>query len=193
MTAACRFTRSWPTSSKRAGLHAHCFVITDFIGQPRLSRRGADPRARCARPRHRHSLGVASRAIQRAEPRGHAPRVDREPPAARRHARSRGDDGIGAWRIFLESRRPRSGRSRDCSCCSTRSRFDRRVRSTGARSPDASRFAAARPPISREGSCIARRGRVRREWAAWNAKGLVKPLLGSSYPRVADWIYGGAR
>ena len=25
-------------------------------------------------------------------------------------------------------------------------------------------------------------------WASWNAKGLVKPLLGSSYPRVADWI-----
>jgi len=32
-----------------------------------------------------------------------------------------------------------------------------------------------------------------KEWAAWNAKSLVKPLLGSSYPRVADWIYGGAR
>jgi peptidoglycan/xylan/chitin deacetylase (PgdA/CDA1 family) len=25
-------------------------------------------------------------------------------------------------------------------------------------------------------------------WASWNAKGLVKPLLGSSYPRIADWI-----
>jgi peptidoglycan/xylan/chitin deacetylase (PgdA/CDA1 family) len=32
-----------------------------------------------------------------------------------------------------------------------------------------------------------------REWASWNAKGLVKPLLGSAYPRVADWIYGGMR
>lgn len=32
-----------------------------------------------------------------------------------------------------------------------------------------------------------------KEWAVWNAKGIVKPLLGSSYPRVADWIYGGAR
>ncbi len=32
-----------------------------------------------------------------------------------------------------------------------------------------------------------------REWAAWNAKGIVKPLLGSTYPRVADWIYGGMR
>lgn len=32
-----------------------------------------------------------------------------------------------------------------------------------------------------------------REWVAWNAKSVVKPLLGSSYPRVADWIYGGAR
>jgi peptidoglycan/xylan/chitin deacetylase (PgdA/CDA1 family) len=26
------------------------------------------------------------------------------------------------------------------------------------------------------------------EWAAWNAKGLVKPLLGPSYVRVADWL-----
>jgi hypothetical protein len=32
-----------------------------------------------------------------------------------------------------------------------------------------------------------------KEWAVWNAKGLVKPLLGSSYPRLADWIYGGTR
>jgi peptidoglycan/xylan/chitin deacetylase (PgdA/CDA1 family) len=32
-----------------------------------------------------------------------------------------------------------------------------------------------------------------RAWASWTAKSLVKPLLGSSYPRVADWIYGGAR
>jgi peptidoglycan/xylan/chitin deacetylase (PgdA/CDA1 family) len=30
-------------------------------------------------------------------------------------------------------------------------------------------------------------------WASWNAKALVKPLLGSSYPRVAQWIYGGLR
>ena len=26
------------------------------------------------------------------------------------------------------------------------------------------------------------------EWATWNAKGLVKPLLGPSYIRVADWL-----
>jgi peptidoglycan/xylan/chitin deacetylase (PgdA/CDA1 family) len=26
------------------------------------------------------------------------------------------------------------------------------------------------------------------EWASWNAKKLVKPLLGSSYGRVADWV-----
>ena len=25
-------------------------------------------------------------------------------------------------------------------------------------------------------------------WAAWNAKGLVKPLLGPSYARIADWL-----
>jgi peptidoglycan/xylan/chitin deacetylase (PgdA/CDA1 family) len=27
------------------------------------------------------------------------------------------------------------------------------------------------------------------EWASWNAKGLVKPLLGPSYVRVADWLH----
>jgi peptidoglycan/xylan/chitin deacetylase (PgdA/CDA1 family) len=25
-------------------------------------------------------------------------------------------------------------------------------------------------------------------WASWNAKGLVKPVLGSSYTRIADWL-----
>ena len=42
------------------GLHAYCFVTTDFIGTAGLSRCGADARARCARPCHRHALGVAS-------------------------------------------------------------------------------------------------------------------------------------
>ncbi len=31
------------------------------------------------------------------------------------------------------------------------------------------------------------------EWASWNIKGIVKPLLGSSYPQVAEWIHGGLR
>ena len=29
-------------------------------------------------------------------------------------------------------------------------------------------------------------------WASWNAKGLVKPLLGSAYPRIADVVLGGS-
>lgn len=28
-------------------------------------------------------------------------------------------------------------------------------------------------------------------WASWNAKGIVKPLLGPSYRRVADWVLAG--
>jgi peptidoglycan/xylan/chitin deacetylase (PgdA/CDA1 family) len=27
-----------------------------------------------------------------------------------------------------------------------------------------------------------------REWTSWNVKGLVKPVLGQSYARVADWV-----
>ena len=29
-------------------------------------------------------------------------------------------------------------------------------------------------------------------WASWNAKGLVKPLLGPAYMRVADLVCGGS-
>jgi len=28
-------------------------------------------------------------------------------------------------------------------------------------------------------------------WTSWNAKGLIKPLLGPSYGRVADWVLAG--
>jgi peptidoglycan/xylan/chitin deacetylase (PgdA/CDA1 family) len=28
----------------------------------------------------------------------------------------------------------------------------------------------------------------RREWASWNVKGFVKPVLGRSYVRIADWV-----
>ncbi len=52
--------------------------------------------------------------------------------------------------------------------------------------------AGAPADLSRRFVCPAPWTRTR-EWAWWNAKGLVKPLLGSSYPRVADWIHGGVR
>jgi peptidoglycan/xylan/chitin deacetylase (PgdA/CDA1 family) len=45
--------------------------------------------------------------------------------------------------------------------------------------PDAARRLLLPAPWARLGA-----------WASWNAKGLVKPLLGSSYMRVADWIHG---
>ena len=31
------------------------------------------------------------------------------------------------------------------------------------------------------------------QWAAWNAKAIVKPLLGASYARIADWLLEGSR
>ena len=43
--------------------------------------------------------------------------------------------------------------------------------------PDAARLFVSPSPWTRMGA-----------WASWNAKGLVKPLLGSSYRRVADWV-----
>lgn len=48
--------------------------------------------------------------------------------------------------------------------------------------PDAARRLLAREPWARSVA-----------WASWNAKGLVKPLLGPTYSRVADWICAGRR
>jgi peptidoglycan/xylan/chitin deacetylase (PgdA/CDA1 family) len=62
--------------------------------------------------------------------------------------------------------------------CTIAGRFTIRSGAT----PDLSQKLVQRAPWARS-----------REWAAWNAKSLVKPLLGASYPRVADWIHGGAR
>jgi hypothetical protein len=45
----------------------------------------------------------------------------------------------------------------------------------------ARRFASA-SPWSRRGA-----------WIGWNAKALVKPVLGPSYARVADWLLEPAR
>ena len=74
-------------------------------------------------------------------------------------------------------------RSRDCFCCSTRSRFDRCVPSTDARLPGASRFAAARRPILRAGSCIARHGPGRKSGPrgtlrVWSSRYLDRPIRG---------------
>ncbi len=49
------------------------------------------------------------------------------------------------------------------------------IRDTSA--PDAAARFVSRAPWTRLG-----------EWTSWNAKGLVKPLLGNSYVRVANWI-----
>ena len=43
--------------------------------------------------------------------------------------------------------------------------------------PDMARRFAAANPWTRCGA-----------WAAWNAKAIVKPMLGASYARIADWI-----
>jgi peptidoglycan/xylan/chitin deacetylase (PgdA/CDA1 family) len=48
--------------------------------------------------------------------------------------------------------------------------------------PDAAMRLLAREPWARSVA-----------WASWNAKGLVKPLLGPTYSRVADWVCAGRR
>ena len=44
-------------------------------------------------------------------------------------------------------------------------------------------------PLDRApGLVVGRPGALGREWAAWNSKKLVKPLLGSWYPRLGSWL-----
>jgi peptidoglycan/xylan/chitin deacetylase (PgdA/CDA1 family) len=45
----------------------------------------------------------------------------------------------------------------------------------------------ARPNLARLFALPAPWARYR-AWAGWNAKGLIKPVLGSSYPRVSAWV-----
>jgi len=172
---------------ERLGWHGHCFVSTDFIG-------------------HRGFLNVSQ--LRELDERGHVigthsashpTRFSRIPPDAMRRewsdsreiledvlghdvhvgsvpggyfsnvvAATAGDAGLK----LLMTSEPVTW-TRSVNRCMVAGRFTIRQ---GAPADLARRF--ARPsPWTRASA-----------WASWNAKGLVKPLLGSSYPRIADWI-----
>ena len=174
------------------GLYAHCFVTTDFIGAPGFLNvsqiRDLDARG--------HMIGVHSAshptrfsALENAD-------MLREWIVSRRrledvlgHAVTTGSvpggyfsravaETAAASGLFLLFNSEPVRTARDIDGCAIAGRFTIRP---GAPA-DLSWRLVQGPPWARS-----------REWAVWNAKGLVKPLLGSSYPRVAEWIHGGAR
>jgi peptidoglycan/xylan/chitin deacetylase (PgdA/CDA1 family) len=174
------------------GLRAHCFVSTDFIGQSRfltapqireLDARGHEIGAHSASHPARFSrLASVNQLREWSDSRkmledilGHAVTTGSVPGGyfSKAVARTAAEAGL---RLLFNSEPVISSRAIDG--CVVAGRFTIRH---GAR-PDHSQKLVDSRPWARS-----------REWAAWNAKGLVKPLLGSSYPRVADWIYGGAR
>ena len=174
------------------GLRAYCFVTTDFVGQPgfldaaqirELDARGHVIGTHSASHPTRFSVldrrdmlreWVDSRKVLedilgRAVTTGSVPGGYFSKDVGRAAAQA----GLS---LLFNSEPVRSVRTIDG--CTIAGRFTIR----GGAPPDLARRLVHGAPWTRS-----------KEWAAWNAKGLVKPLLGSSYPRVADWIYGGAR
>jgi peptidoglycan/xylan/chitin deacetylase (PgdA/CDA1 family) len=174
------------------GMRAHCFVSTAYIGRAgfldKAQIRELDARGHLigthsvshptrfsvlSRDEMRREWSESRRALEDIV--GHAVTTGSVPGGyfSRAVARAATDAGL---HLLFNSEPVRS--SRQIEGCVVAGRFAIR---RGA-PPDFSRQLVHSSPWARY-----------REWAAWNAKGLVKPLLGSSYPRVVDWIYGGAR
>lgn len=174
------------------GLRAYCFVTTDYIGRSGFldaaQIRELDARGHVIGT-HSASHPARFSALSRADMRrewiesrqrledvlGHAVTTGSVPGGYFSRDVGRAAAASGLFLLF-NSEPVRSARAIDG--CAIAGRFAIRA---GAPSNLASRFVHAAPWARSK------------EWAAWNAKGLVKPLLGSSYPRVAEWIYGGVR
>jgi peptidoglycan/xylan/chitin deacetylase (PgdA/CDA1 family) len=175
-----------------AGLRAYCFVSTAFIGRDgflsaaqirELDARGhAIGTHSASHPARFSTLGRDAMLREWSDSRkvledilGHAVTAGSVPGGyfSKAVARTAAEAGLA---LLFNSEPVRSTRQVDG--CTVAGRFTIRA---GA-APDLSRRLVQAAPWARS-----------RAWASWNAKGLIKPLLGSSYPRVADWIYGGAR
>ena len=174
------------------GMRAYCFVTTDYIGAPgflsaaqvrELDRRGhvigthsATHPTRFSALTHEEMLRewiVSRRRLE--DVLGHAVTTGSVPGGyfSREVGWTAAESGLF---LLFNSEPVRSVRA--IETCAIAGRFTIR---NGAPADRARRLVQGAPWARSK------------EWAAWNAKGLVKPLLGSSYPRVADWIYGGAR
>ena len=175
-----------------SGMHAYCFVTTDCIGRAGfldasqirdLDRRGhVIGTHSVSHPTRFNALSpedmVGEWAISRSrleDVLGHAVTTGSVPGGyfSKDVGRAAAESGL-----FLLFNSAPVQYAREIEGCTIAGRFTIR--------------AGAPPDLSRRlvhGALWARS----KEWATWNAKSLVKPLLGSSYPRIADWIYGGAR
>ncbi len=169
------------------GLRAHCFVSTDFVGQsgflsaPQI--RELDGRGHvigthsASHPPRFSSLAHPVMLREWSDSRkmledilGRAVTTGSVPGGYFSKAVARAAAEAGLLLLF-NSEPVRS--TREIDGCTVAGRFAIR---RGAPS-DRSRKLVQRAPWTRCG-----------EWTTWNAKGLIKPLLGASYPLVADWV-----
>jgi peptidoglycan/xylan/chitin deacetylase (PgdA/CDA1 family) len=174
------------------GLYAYCFVTTDCIGRPgfldaaqirELDARGHVIGAHSATHPTRFSALSSEDMLQEwlvsrrrlEDVLGHAVTTASVPGGY--FSREVGETAARAGLYLLFNSEP-VRLAREIDGCAIAGRFTIRA---GA-PPDLAGRLVQGAPWARS-----------KEWAVWNAKGLVKPLLGSSYPRVADWINGGAR
>jgi peptidoglycan/xylan/chitin deacetylase (PgdA/CDA1 family) len=168
------------------GLRAYCFVSTDFIGQPgflsALQLRDLDSRGHVigshSAPHPGRFSELDSDAMRREWTKscrvledilGHTVACGSVPGGyfSKRVGRTAAESGLHL--LFNSEPVTTKHQVNDCTIAG---RFTIR---SGAR-PNFSRKLANAAPWTRS-----------REWAAWNAKALLKPILGSSYSRVADW------
>ena len=172
---------------ERLGWRGHCFVTTDCIGQRgfltgrqirELAARGhvigshsaSHPTrfSACSIPQMRREWTRSREVLQ--ELLGHSVTVASVPGGyfSAVVARMAGDAGL---RVLFTSEP--TTRTRTHHGCIVVGRYTVRAR---CREDFASRIVQP-PPHTR-----------RAAWAGWNAKKVVKPLLGSTYTRVADWL-----
>ena len=162
------------------GWRGHCFVSTDAIGT-RGFLTAAQIRELDARG---HIIGtplrLASGAVQRLRVGQMRDEWSRSRHAARGPPRSRGRVGIGSGRLLLAARRSDGARRGTAGALhlgadDDRARRRRLLRRRPLHAP------ARHAPDAAAGSLQPAPWTRYREWASWNAKGLVKPLLG---PRI---------
>lgn len=169
------------------GLRGHCFVTTDFIGQ----RGFLTPEQMRELDARGHVIGTHSAshpqrfsALTTAEMRGewstsrdrledilgHAVTVGSVPGGYFSDAVGESAADCGLETLFTSEPTTKPSTLGDCTCIG---RFTIRR----GHAPDMARRFVAAAPWSRCGA-----------WVGWNAKAIVKPVLGASYARLADWI-----
>ena len=171
------------------GWRGHCFVSTDFIGQrgflDAAQIRELDARGHvigshsASHPTRFSALPFDQMLLEWSQSRavledilGHSVEIASVPGGYFSAAVARAADHAGIRTLFTSEPVTKVDRIAECALYG---RFTIRL---GDPRDAAQRFVST--PWARSLA-----------WASWNAKGLIKPVLGPSYMRIADWLLAG--